>query len=536
MKGSKRVAYRTVGEWAIESSRDYAADYRSPFADVLVEADFTSPSGKVLTIPGFYDGKGTWRVRFNPGEVGGWKIRIRSRPQDDELSGSGSFDVTPRKTRGFLKATPGEAWGFSFESGEPAFLMGDTVYDAFGMDYCGGDIEGFLKRRVKQGFNMIRARLPMSQFHPPAADWDWHTRDMWAWGGSRSMPRFDLFNLDYFQSVDRTIRKIDKLGLGIEMIMEGWGFEFPFNHRAWFTAEWEEIWLRYLIARYDAFGCVWFWTPLNEYEYYPNGDWHWKPAADRWALRIARWMKATAPHGHIISMHNGPRIPPFAERFRADPEAVDAIMFQEWGSRERDDGWLAAGIEESIRNALKGWRGSAVFAEWGYERNPDFDLKLPHHEFCDRGHTRRSAWRGTFSGLGVIGGFENSWGPWMLLDEDLPGTADMTQVKRFFTDIVAFDRLHPVPEAVRGTFAPGTKPLMLASEGNGIVAIYFPTGGSVEVDVGGSAFSKGEWFDPRSGGRKAAKVTVTKGILGATAPAGKDEDGHPLDWVLVART
>ena len=56
--------------------------------------------------------------------------------------------------------------------------------------------------------------------------------------------------------------------------MEGWGFEFPFNHRTWFTAEWEELWLRYLIARYDAYNCVWFWTPLNEYEYYPNGDWH----------------------------------------------------------------------------------------------------------------------------------------------------------------------------------------------------------------------------------------------------------------------
>ena len=31
--------------------------------------------------------------------------------------------------------------GIRFESGEPAFIMGDTVYDVFGMDYCGGDIE-----------------------------------------------------------------------------------------------------------------------------------------------------------------------------------------------------------------------------------------------------------------------------------------------------------------------------------------------------------------------------------------------------------
>ena len=70
MKGPKKVAYRTVGEWEIRSSRDYAANHRSPFADVLVEADFTSPSGAIHTMPGFYDGKGVWRVRFNPGRGG----------------------------------------------------------------------------------------------------------------------------------------------------------------------------------------------------------------------------------------------------------------------------------------------------------------------------------------------------------------------------------------------------------------------------------------------------------------------------------
>lgn len=60
--------------------------------------------------------------------------------------------------------------------------------------------------------------------------------------------------------------------LGLEMIMEAWGFEFPFNSRNIFVAEWQELWLRYLIARYDVFNCVYFWTPMNEYEYYPDGN------------------------------------------------------------------------------------------------------------------------------------------------------------------------------------------------------------------------------------------------------------------------
>jgi hypothetical protein len=60
------VAYRTVGEWTLHSRYPYA----NPFTDVTVDATFTSPSGQMFTVPGFYDGDQTWRVRFNPNEAG----------------------------------------------------------------------------------------------------------------------------------------------------------------------------------------------------------------------------------------------------------------------------------------------------------------------------------------------------------------------------------------------------------------------------------------------------------------------------------
>ena len=159
----RTIASRTVGEWEIRSSRAYD----NPFADVTVDAAFTSPSGKTWTIPAFYDGEQTWHVRFNPRKVGAWTYRIFSHPSDPELSGDGSFDVTPNESRGFLQATPGRAWGFHFESGEPAFLLGDTVYNLFGMEYCGADVTSFLERRAGQGFNLLRIRVPVSPFHPP---------------------------------------------------------------------------------------------------------------------------------------------------------------------------------------------------------------------------------------------------------------------------------------------------------------------------------------------------------------------------------
>ena len=526
MTGPSSLPRRSVGEWQLSSTRRY----QSPFADVRVDVAFTAPSGEVRTLPAFYDGDGVWRFRFNPGEAGRWSWRSSAVPHDEELAAEGSFEVTERETRGFLKATPGKAFGFHYENGEPVFFLGDTVYDLFGMDYCGGDVEGFLKRRRESGFNLFRCRLPISRFHPPEGYSEWHTKRLWPWGGSETAPRFDIFNLDYFRSVDKTVALIDDLGMGIEMIMEGWGFEFPFNHRAWFTPEWEELWMRYLIARYDAYSAVYFWTPLNEYEYYPNGDWHYKPAADRWALRIARWIKATAPHGHVLSMHNGPVMPPFAERFKADPEAVDAIMFQEWGARDRENGWLATGIEEQIEKSLAGWQGSAIFAEWGYERNPDFYLKLPSHEFCDRNHTRRSAWRGVMSGLGIIAGFENSWAPWMELGTDQPGVADLDVVQRFVRETVPFAELKPADDVVIGSFERGTRPLALADAARSVIVVYFPAGGAAEIAAHGTKTMA--WFDPRTG----ATTPIDGPADGAiSAPAGTDADGHPLDAVLVLR-
>lgn len=524
---------RTVGEWRVSSTTARA----HPFADVSVDAVFTSPSGKTHTLPGFYDGDNTWRVRFNPNEEGRWTYRTLSRPSDSALDSAGEFVATPNPVRGFLRSTPGQAWGLHYESGEPALIWGDTAYNLFGMAYCGADVASFMARRVSQGFNLLRVRVPVSPFHPPRGYSEWQTRRTWAWGGSEQSPRFDEFNLDYFRTVDAVVQQAEALGVGLEMIMEAWGFEFPFNSRQIFTPEWEELWMRYLIARYDAYNSLYFWTPLNEYEYYPNGDWHYKPVADRWAMRIARWIKETAQHGHIVSIHNGPREPAFAQRFAADPQAVDTILFQEWGARDQENGWLATGIEDVITRALHGWQGSAVFAEYGYERNPEFALNMPGHAFCGPEHTRRSTWRGLMCGMGVIHGFENSWGPWLKLESDLPGIEYLAPARRFFTEIAPFATLQPAPDVIgAGSWLPGHKPLALASLQRSTVVVYLPVGGAVDLALPVGKGYRAEWFDPRTGAAQPASALGGLYGLRVSTPAGRDGTGHGLDWVLVLRS
>ena len=530
MSKGKPVLCRTVGEWVLHSDHSYS----EPFADVQVGAAFTAPSGKVYTMPGFFDVEGTWRVRFCPGEVGRWTVQISARPENPELRQASTFEVVPSEARGALRVTPGEAWGFCFESGEPAFLLGDTTYNLFGMAHCGGDVEGFLQRRAEQGFDVLRVRCQVSPFHPPESHSEWQTQRTWPWGGSEQSPRFDRFNLDWFRTVDRIVLAAEALGIGFEMIMEAWGFEFPFNNRAVFVTEWEELWLRYLIARYDAYNSVYFWTLMNEYEFYPNGDWRHSPVADRWAMRIARWVKALAPHGHVVSVHNGPRHPPFARRFAADVGAVDAIMFQEWGSGGKDDGWLAAGIEEQIVQSFEGWPGSALFVEYGYERNPELLLTFPGFDHCDGNHTRRGAWRGACCAMGVMNGFENTWGPVMNLEQDQEGVVYLRRVKDFFTRIVPFEQLQVAHDlVVAEDVARGHRPLALASASRDLVVAYLPVGGIVTLGLRvEKAFLRARWYDPRTGDLFDAAVADGAGLT-FVAPEGTDAKGWPLDWVLV---
>ena len=273
---------------------------------------------------------------------------------------------------------------------------------------------------------------------------------------------------------------------------------------------------------------------MNEYEYYPDGRARPKYEANRWAIRTARFVKSYAPHGHPVAVHNGgPRMPPFAERFAMDEGAIDAVMFQDWGSDGETDGWLAAGIDEVITRCFAGWKGSAVFSEWGYERNPDLPITFPSFKFTDAEHNRRGAWRGAFCGMGVINGFENTWGPVMDLENDQQGVTYFKHLYRFFTEVVPFYRLHPAMELLKPqVFKTGYRPMVLATDNLDIVAVYVPAGATFTLDLTPGKGYVAQWFSPKLGEVQPAHNDKTSEGFTFTTRNQLDEAGHPLDWVL----
>ncbi|MFB0504312.1 MAG: putative collagen-binding domain-containing protein, partial [Candidatus Bathyarchaeia archaeon] len=231
-----------------------------------------------------------------------------------------------------------------------------------------------------------------------------------------------------------------------------------------------------------------------------------------------------------VAIHNGPREPPFARRFRRASGVIDLIMFQTWGTTGEKDSWLAAGIEDNIATSLKDWKGAFIFAEYGYERNPDLELKVPGHRYMNSEHTRRGAWRGAFSGTGIIHGFENTWGPWWIPGKDQEGMKYLVILKGFFTNTVEFHRFKPETEIIDQSeqYEPGTRPLYLSTSEKDAFLVYLPAGGNVSVNLSEASDFESFWFNPRTGGVKEASKTVKKEITRFTR-----EDKN--DWVLILR-
>ena len=247
-------------------------------------------------------------------------------------------------------------------------------------------------------------------------------------------------------------------------------------------------------------------------------------------LRVGKYVKQIAPHGHPIAVHNGPRQPPFAERFRYAPGVIDMIMFQTWGTRGKDDAWLAAGIEDEISASMKGWNDSFVLAEYGYERNPELELRVPIHEHLDPEHTRRGAWRGAFSAAGIIHGWENTWGPWWIPEKDQEGIKYLLILRKFFTEIVKFHRFRPVTGIIDKPerYGHGEKPLGMASIDEDAFLIYSPVGKSFTVRIPKPESYKSFWFNPRTGEIGEAVGVLSQGSI-------RFDTADREDWVLIMK-
>jgi hypothetical protein len=518
-------------------------EYFNPFTDVEVFCKFFSPVGEEILVLGFYDGDNTWKIRFTPGVEGIWKYKTYSELSNDDFISDGELYVEKgnNSEKGFLRAVPAQGWGLKFDSGEELLIIGDTMYNLFGIAHGENYITDILEKRKKQGFNLLRLRVPVSNFHPSFPVSTWHKKPTWLWGGSAECPDYGSFNLDYFKTIDKVMNLIEGMGFGAEIILEAWLFERPFNDRASFLPEYEELYIKYVVSRLSAYKSVYLWTTANEYNFHPKLDPDYNYVAEKYAKRLAKIIKENDAHCHPVNVHvtqQEKMDPSYKERFK-NAKDIDILMLQAWGYKEQDgNSDLALGIDEDIEKHCIGSNKVNILGEYGYEDYPNSKRSPKWAGGLSSDHSRRGAWRTVFKGLHVIAGFENTWGVYFTEEMEPEGVKQYIYLKNFFSEVVDFKEFSTYPDILDENLEAGKprgqKTLSMINSDKNVVLAYLPVGGECRFKINIEKVRDAFWYDNVTGEISSAKpVKVNEEIVSFVSAKINEGKRYDKDWVLV---
>ena len=272
-----------------------------PFRDVELSARFDGP-GPSVSVKGFYDGDGVYRLRFMPGQTGRWTWTAKSNRR--ELDGkTGSFTCTAAtgENHGPVRTT---GLHFSFADGTPFFPMGTTAY---AWTYRPEEVRGrSLDSFSRYGFNKIRMLVFPKQYGDGKnADISYEPPNL-PFEGKPGKLNFSRFVPAYFQNFEQRVRDLQVRGIQADVILF---HVYDFGHWGIDTGMGDEealFYLEYLISRLSAFRNVW-WSLANEFDLESAGRGELRLTMTRrpWDA-IGRYLKEHDPYGHLRSIHNFP--------------------------------------------------------------------------------------------------------------------------------------------------------------------------------------------------------------------------------------
>ena len=281
------VPASAVEQWGIfETSLPGPVD-GNPFVDSTLTARF-SQGERVIQVDGFYDGDGTYRIRFMPTATGEWKYQTQSnRP---ELDGkTGTFTVTAPRPGNHGPVSVRHTFHFAYADGTPFCEIGTTCYS---WAHAPDDHEELtLKTLAASPFNKLRMCIFPQDF---AFDHQVSPRFPFAGTPPRNWD-FTRPNPDFYRHLELRIGQLRDLGIEADLILfhpyeAKWGFNAM-------SPGSDDRYLRYAIARFSAYRNVW-WSIANEYDFLRT-----KQEAD-WD-RIFHVVQESDPYGHLRSIHNG---------------------------------------------------------------------------------------------------------------------------------------------------------------------------------------------------------------------------------------
>lgn len=287
-----RAASAQVDQWEVFEVALKGPTDGNPYVDVRLTGVFTD-GVRTVTVPGFYDGDGAYRIRFMPETPGEWRYETKSNrwPLTDK---SGVFTVMPAKPGNHGPVRVKNTFHFAYADGTPYRPIGTTCYSWTHRPEAME--EQTLKTLAGSPFNKVRmAIFPQAHGvkHMPPTRWPYQGTPPRSWDLTR-------FNPEFFRHLERRIGQLRDLGIECDLILfhpydddEEWGFETM-------TPELDDHYVRYVVARLGAYRNVW-WSVANEYDFLrtkTEEDWD----------RVFRLLQTYDAHQRLRSIHNGKQI------------------------------------------------------------------------------------------------------------------------------------------------------------------------------------------------------------------------------------
>ena len=311
---------------------------RAPVADdpfaVSFGATFEALDGEgkalsgPITVPGFYDGDGTWRVRFCPPAAGTWTYQTSSSAPD--LAGRDGMirvEDTPAEgaagtsRHGPIRVSKENPSKFVYADATPYVLLAFECDWLFALDAEDPDDIPNTRRMVEQIANNGFNQVVMNVF---AYDAGWGEKDkmkerfnfaqprVFPFGGSNEDPDHSTLDVEYFQRLDRVIEHLADRGVVAHLMIYVWNkkVNWPESESAA-----DDRYFDYVVKRYQAYPNL-IWDISKEALGYGHNDMGYI------TRRIERLRRLDA-HERLLSVHDYD----YCEAF---PEKVDFISIQAW--------------------------------------------------------------------------------------------------------------------------------------------------------------------------------------------------------------
>ena len=252
----------SVSQWQTQELHFHSdADYDNPYTDVDLYADFVNENEEVMRRPAFYDGDGSWKIRFappHPEEVWSWVTSCSDESNSALHAQKGQLHATGAgKAQALLKMSDGKRSVIRAD-GSPLLIVADTPW-ALPFRANKEQVEEYAADRQAKGFNaalLMSVQPDMEAEGPNARD-----TEMGFARGFSDLSDGHINNLqpNYFKYLDTLIDILHAHEIipVFQPIFHGFGWKGKNVLGNHIVPEEYVQYTKYLLARYGSQPAVW---------------------------------------------------------------------------------------------------------------------------------------------------------------------------------------------------------------------------------------------------------------------------------------